>query len=283
MTTKEKIVELPISSLQVSFYVRDAKGIDDDRVYYFSELYKDKQKQLEIPPIVVNNSTMEVIDGRNRLMGAKIAHGEDSKIRCRLVDITSRPAMFIAALSANCRGPKDQTIKDFKYIIKQLIAAGVSRGQILKDVAAATGFPEKLIGVFYKDVLSAIAKQELYEAQRAVLDGDMSISAAAKQYGIEVSRLKESMGGQKKISNVAGNAKGTIISRHKDFKRSMGQLLKGVIEKYEEAEISGDDLKEIVEIYVDAADSISKLAKDWKSRVYATIVKTTNEFPFTTM
>jgi ParB-like chromosome segregation protein Spo0J len=124
---------LAIHSLQCVYSPR-LGGVDDKHVEALLETGD------ELPPILVQRSTMRVIDGMHRLSAARAA-GSD-KIRARLVDCDDEEALLLA-VAANVRHGRPLTLADRRAAAARIMSLRPNAAD--RWIAALTGLAAKTV------------------------------------------------------------------------------------------------------------------------------------------
>ncbi|MEV6635467.1 ParB/RepB/Spo0J family partition protein, partial [Actinoplanes sp. NPDC051470] len=148
---KAPAVELPLNQLRPGAYIRVA-GINEDHVRALADW------DGELPPIVVQRSTMRVIDGVHRVKAAKLRG--DTSIHARLVDLSDHAA-FVQSVAANIGHGLPLSLSDRKAAAARMMtlfpqwsdrALGRACGLSGKTISAFrvqfdAGEPERRIGL----------------------------------------------------------------------------------------------------------------------------------------
>lgn len=126
-------------------------GLDEKHV---ESLIEAAEAVGELPPILVQRSTMRVIDGLHRLNAARAAGRE--KIRARFVDCDDDEA-FLLAVAANVRHGRPLTRADRRAAATRIMRLRPNAAD--RWIAALTGLATKTVASVRREVETAVSAQ----------------------------------------------------------------------------------------------------------------------------
>lgn len=259
-----------------NFYVRDS--LNEDHVLYLTELYEQK---INLPPIKVKEigpNKYEGVDGRHRF-NAQTTMLERESIQVEIVDYKNKSDEIFDAFKSNLGGPLPPTREDVKHTIELMLA--VSGRESVYKYFCPKYYDSATIRRYMDDIVSQQYHTLINTAKRAVLEGDLSVSKAAKQYRIKETDLRLALGGIKKghkikkFDDIKRNF--TFTSRSSAHKYQAG--ISNAIELYEQGEISASDVKNLIRQVKGFARRINRGSEDWESRLEALVSAKTNIKP----
>jgi ParB-like chromosome segregation protein Spo0J len=251
-----------VADLTVSFFVR--KSLSDDRILQFGLLYE--AKATDIPPIEVNER-LEVIDGRHRLEGLKMAGilETDVEIKSGL----SRAEEILEGLKANMGGAMPPTAADIRLAIQAMLTAGLSA----RDVQKGLPLPPSIAKRYVSDAQSAMAKQRMASALDAVADGEVKPAEAAEKYGVDVESLRAAVRGRRKTAATDSLGFPAIKAALSTQYRSQSQKNASMFQRLIDGYADGDCTYSMVNNVFDHAEKMMQQAAsripDWRKRLDA--------------
>lgn len=235
----QKVESVPLEKIAETFYVRLA--LDENHVIHLASLLENG---VELPPILLNEETHELVDGRHRkaaheLRGSKEIPSTFRKFR-------DRAEMILAALQSNTGGPLPPNNQDITHAVELLLGQKLSGKDVIGMVFRETGLPKLLIRRFVNDVRSQMFRRRLSAAVQAVVDGKTVMSAAAEN-DVPLEKLQAALGKKKETTSLNGDHFASHLSqRFGKFNRSMAQALLDVAGAVKDGVITDQTTVEIV-------------------------------------
>jgi hypothetical protein len=255
-----KIVELPLSEVKVTFYVR--RALDDDRVILFGEIYEQGG---QLPPIKVTRDTHQLIDGRHRVAACELINR--ATIECELVPEADKVHLIAEAFRANSDGALPPSREDIAHTIRLLIEEKVSVTKIVETLP----FPASLVRRYVTNVKSDLKKRQFKKALGAVADGDVSVTEAAVQYNVEEKKLRESIRGAKKRGKAGvAETNGTLTSMFRSHSQKISKVTKRVVEAVADHEMTPEQGREVMEHIAQLIERMTKSFNQWGRRLDVT-------------
>lgn len=238
MSTSRKF-KIPISRIKEVFFVRES--LDEEWVIQLAQLYEGG---VELPPIELTKKD-ELVDGRHRLEALKLLNR--TEVDCVLVEETDRLKLIALAFAANVGGAKPPTQDDIKFTIRVLLREGVTRRRVLELMP----YPKEVTRRYVDDVQSAEAKLKMNRAMDAVVEGGMTVKAAAQEMNVDEAKLKEALKGKKKAAksgkNQIAQIKANFTTQFKRLSTSNGKSISVWIQKYEDGVITHKEMQELLQ------------------------------------
>lgn len=204
------VVTIPISSLQSSDSPRLA-GVNDDHVHALAEL------EVALPPILVNHSTMRVIDGMHRLR-ATMLRGQN-EIDARFFEVDGRDA-FVIAVEANIKHGLPLSLADRTAAAARIVSSHPQWSD--RAIAASTGLAGKTVGAIRRHTIAENAQLEV----RVGRDGRIRPLNAAEGRRIAVELMTERPDTSlREIASAAGISLGTAQDVRERLRRGDDPIL----------------------------------------------------------
>lgn len=205
------VATMPISSLHPSDSPR-LTGENADHVRVLAELEKT------LPPIIVNRSTMRVIDGMHRLRAAKI-RGQD-KIEVQLFEGDERDA-FVLAVEANIKHGLPLSLADRTAAAARIVSSHPQWSD--RTIASSTGLAARTVGAIRRRSTAENPQSNT----RVGRDGRIRPLNAAEGRRIAAELLTENPHTPlREIANTAGISLGTAQNVRKRLLRGEDPLPK---------------------------------------------------------
>lgn len=208
------VTELPLSEIAPGELIR-ASGIDAEHVRILSETDED------LPPILVQKSSMRVIDGMHRLRAAQLLGR--TGIRAQLLDVTDADA-FLRSVAANVVHGLPLTLADRKSAALRVIA--LHPGWSDRAVGSAAGVSPKTV-----QSLRRLHGAELPQpARRVGIDGRVRpVDATAGRRVVTELLTANPQMAVRQVAKRAGVAPGTVrkvrdgLARGRDVEAGAGR------------------------------------------------------------
>jgi ParB-like chromosome segregation protein Spo0J len=236
---KSKTQQIPIDSIQVTFFVRTS--LNAENVQFLRALYESDDP---VTPIKVVRSTAsadryELIDGRHRIEAAKDAGF--TSIQAEICKIDSKPLMILEAILQNLGGSLPPTMADLEHDVELLLDLKMTRAEILENFPLPVSVTSKI----YKLVLSKIYKRTIRKAAEEVLASTSTVKAAAEKYKVKLEDLKWTLKNRdaENRGDIVANMLKAMETRVRSLGSALGQHCKILVEAYEAGEIQRNDVE----------------------------------------
>jgi ParB-like chromosome segregation protein Spo0J len=256
-TKKLPTVMMPIDDIIETIFVR--RGLDEDRVLHFEELYRAGEK---VEPIWITEDH-ELIAGRHRKAGAKRAG--KVMIECVVKPNKPRGQLIMMAFKENLGGSLPPSRGDIEFAIQQMLENKV----MVQDIIAQVDLPRSVLQIYIRNARSRIAQAKLNKALAAMIDENLSMNEAAKKYDIPWERLKEALQKRKKKSSSKSGAP-AIKSKLTQAFRNTSLVLHGnmrvVFSRIEVGDMTPKDAETMLKHARNQINSLSNIVEDWENR-----------------
>lgn len=254
---KSRIETRKIADLKTTMFVRSA--LNQDHVLFLAELIEGGTV---LPPIQITEDG-RIIDGRHRKEAYELL--DRTEVKVEVVGETDETKLITMAFKANVGGSLPPTIEDVNHTIQVLLEKRVPQCQIAKLLRLPPSMSDKLVS----RVKTRITRTKKQDAVDAVTERGLTISAAAKQFGVPFEDVRNELRRRKK--------KDTSVAEHMRnltaFYRTLGQrtahILRATMDEFRDGEMSASQVdevfKKIEQLQVKSARSI----KDWETRFEA--------------
>lgn len=262
MTTKE--TSLPIHDIQQVFFVR--ANLNEDHALYLAECI---EAGADIPPIEVSNLEEHgdkpvLVDGRHRLH----AYGV-------ILDRKSIPAVFVKgtkeelllrAMRANTGKALPTEGSDINLVIKQLLAMSVPKVRIIQKLSEPNfPFPPSLIRRHLDTVQHQLTRDNLIAAQNAVVEG-MTVTEAAKQFNVPLSRLQTQLSGSKKRATKVTDLMGALTKTSFSRSKIVSNIIIKALDMFDDGDLRATQVQQLLDKVEGLNKRSVKLHKDWTHR-----------------
>lgn len=261
-SSKPEVVMVKIAGLKTNLFVRE--GLNEGHVLYLADLIDGGT---ELPPILITRD-MEIVDGRQRKEAFEL--NKRTEIPATFVDVRDDIQLIAMAYQANVGGSLPPTQQDTEHTIQLLLRRGVPK----KQIADLLGLPASMARKYVNDVQSKTARLQLQKAVTAVTEAGLTIAKAAETYGVDLDKLKEIISGRRRKhkAGVADIQRG-LSSTHKSLSLKNAALVRSLLEKYEDGDVSEKQAREIFEHIEDLQKKASRTFADWRKRFEAKVVE----------
>ncbi len=263
LTIRRGVHKVKLEDLTIPFYIRT--NVDPDRASFFRARY---EKGDYVAPILVTEETLQVGDGRTRILGAQQAGKRD--IDVIFCAEANRETLIAAALM--CNAPMNASLPptegDILHTMDLMVREGVSQRNIKAYVVRATG----LAPAHVRKLLRTIEKRD--EVRRINLARDdvakeVPMAEAAKTHGVPLKKLKDAIAGKKskgKPATLLEGPKAAITTTATRANRSFGQNFGTATKHFEDKLISEDELESILRHEFSKVRALGALVNSHKDR-----------------
>ncbi|MDD4897585.1 MAG: ParB N-terminal domain-containing protein [Candidatus Paceibacterota bacterium] len=256
-----KIVNL--SELQTNLFVR--KELNQEHVLYLAELIENGVEMKD--PIEIAESTngvCPVVDGRHRKEAYELNNLKEIKVK--VLQFEDEAEMISYAYRQNSGGSMPPSQEDTEHTVMLLI----EKGEKQKRIAELLGLPVSLVRKYIKCVQSKQARLKIKKAVVAVAEGGLTVTKAAEKYNVEPEKVKEVLSGRKKKLKVGiPEIQGNLTKSHKSLSQKNASLMRSILEKYEDGDITESQAREIFVHIEQLQKRASRAIADWKKRFEA--------------
>jgi hypothetical protein len=227
-------VEIPIDSIQATFFVR--KALDEDRVVQLSLLIEGGTA---LPPIRVTDDR-QLIDGRHRVEAYRLSGW--TTIPAIIEPRRDKGELIADAFASNCGGSVPPTRADILFTIQQLLQQGWGRGRIIK----ALPFPKSVSERYIDDTQSKIRQSQINQAIIDIRDRGFTLAQAAANRGLTEEAIKAKMNAKGKRIAGSEEYKGNMSTRFRSLSRTNAALFQKLLTAYEDGEINIDYVRDVM-------------------------------------
>lgn len=256
---KKKIIVVPIASLTIDTFVRQA--VDPDYIVHLAALYEAGES---LDPIVITKSN-RVIDGRCRIQAAQLARLTELPAEVR--DDMPKKEVLMNALTANLGGSRAPTKADIIGAIEAMMKAPASEKWIREQLP----FPAAVTSVYLAEARNSIARQKLAEARRAMAERGLTAQQAANEFGLTVERINVAILGQKP-KRARDDQFSDFIAGIKRRNKSVGQkniwTFKSIMTSFKDGDLSKDEALQIFEEIERHGELSVTAARDFRKRFF---------------
>lgn len=250
--------KIAIKELKTNLFVRSS--LDQDWVLQLAELIEHGVK---LPPIKINKDK-QVIDGRHRIEAYEL--NNITEIEYELDDISDEKELIAAAYRANCGGSLPPRAQDTEHVVRLLLA----RNENGKTIADLLGLPYGIARKLAANVRSKDERAAVQRAAMAVTDAGLTIPQAAEQYHADEEKVRTALGGKgRKHKKGIEEMQRGLTSQHKTLGLKNAALLRSLLEKYEDGDISVRQVNDIFEHLENLQKRQVRTLVDWKKRFHA--------------
>jgi hypothetical protein len=248
-----------LADITANLFVR--KELDQPWAIHLGELIEAGTEMKDPMEVVKDGDVYQLVEGRHRREGYDLAGVFEVKVK--VLEFDNEVEMITYAYRANTGGKKPPTPADTEHTIMLLI----DKGESMKAIGEGMGLPASITRKYVNEVKSRMARAQLQRAATAVTDGGLNIKQASEQYEVDQEKLKEVLSGRKaKHKHGVAEVQRTITSLHKSLSLKNGKLLKKVIEKYEDGDVTEKQVREIFRHVEDIQKKATRVTADYKRR-----------------
>lgn len=249
-----KIVKVQLKDLKTNLFVRQA--LNQDHALRLAELI---DAGVKLPPILITDQRV-VIDGRHRIEGYDL--NKVLEVEAEVIHVDSQADMIARAFLANVGGALPPTKEDLEHTVKTMLELGESKKSIAERLKLPMGLARKYVNSVQARMMHA--KNE--RAISAVLNGGMSVAKAVELHGADMAAVKHKLGGGRKPKKGIQEMHRALTQTQKSFGSKNAALLRSLLEKYEDGEVSAKQVQEIIEHLEDLQRGQARNLADWKKR-----------------
>jgi len=262
-----KAIEVPISELKNSFYVRCI--LNQDHVLYLMGLIDGG---VDVGPIKITKD-LRVIDGRHRIEAYKHL---DIPMVSAIVEEDGDILTFVGkALGANIGGALPPTRRDIEHTVSDLLKSGISRDRIVNQLSQY--LPRSFLRVAYQQAIAAINRQKVNKAISLLTETPtLTVKKVSELVEIDPRYVQDALDKMNKKSlngKWLSTTKLTLRSRFTHFNKSNGKLVQGIFKDFDDAEITEKELTEALNYLGQLIANENRIWQDWDRRFKARISK----------
>lgn len=252
-----------LKDLYVNLFVR--KALNQDHVIALAELIAEKVEMYTRIRVAILDGKMVIVDGRHRKEAYDLCN-----ITHVVVDIdtsiTNETELIAAAYKANVGGALPPTTGD----TEQTVALLLERGETKKHIGELLGLPAGLARKYVNTVQSRLTRSKLHLAAEAIAEDGLTVAKAAEKFGVDPEQLKEVVSGnRRKTKQGVAEIQRMLTSQYRSMSTKNGCLLKKLLEKYEDSDITRRQLEEIIKHLEVLQRKSGRALADWKARFEA--------------
>jgi hypothetical protein len=255
---KEEMVN--IADLKKEVFVRES--LNEDRVFSLAMQFEEDPSKVPAIKITLDKS---IIAGRHRIAGAELAGR--TQIKAEYVHVKDIVDHITQALSENVIGPLQYSRADLMFTAKNLLSQKVSRIRVVEILTNQMTRPaaQKLVD----EARHGIYRDNLAAAKRAIRDRDLKVSEAAKEFGIDLEKLKEEMGGKKskKKEVGVGDAKRNLSSHYRSYSSNVTRIVNQFEKQLANGDASLSEMSELLNYLKASAKRFASNLADVETRI----------------
>lgn len=255
-----RIEDVDLAEIKNNLFVR--QKLDDDHVMYLAGLIEGGK---EIEPIELDQD-MGMIDGRHRKEAYELCGVK--KTKAKILSFASELEKIAYAFKANTNGPKPPTPADIEHTIQLMIEQGIA----VKSMGEFLSLPTIMVRKYANVVTSRISRTKLIAAAEAVTEGGLTVNIASQKYGVDLTRLKEHLSGNKKRKNSANGVdelNRRLTANYKNVSMKNAAYFKRLIEQYDDGDVTERQIKVIIQHLESLQKKSARSFSDWKERIEA--------------
>jgi len=258
-----KTQNVALADLSVNLFVR--KALNPDHVLALAELMAEKVEMFTRIKVAILDGKMVIVDGRHRKEGYELNNVTHVVVEID-TSITNETELIAAAYKANVGGALPPTTGD----TEQTIALLLERGETKKQIGELLGLPAGLARKYVNTVQSKLARAKLHRAAEDVAENGLTVAKAAEKHEVDPEQLKEILSGnRRKNKQGVAEIQRMLTSQHRSMSTKNGCLLKKLLEKYEDGDITRRQLQEIIKHLEVLQRKAGRALADWKTRFEA--------------
>ena len=256
-----------LSEIKEKFFVRVA--LNESHVQYLCDLKKSKA---ELPPIrlgvCAGSDELVLVDGRHR-KAADERLGITEAV-CEVRRYETEAEMIIDALKENVGGALPPAPEDITHTMRLLLAAGITKKDIIRRVSEMTSFPPALVAKHLDNVRRHEQKVRLTKAVRSIAEGGQTVASAAAEFGVDEAILKGALSGKVDDDEGATNVsqvKAWMEKKFKGLSYSNAQVYLKLSRDLNRGLLTLDEVTEVANHVGKLVDRVVKNHKRWLSRL----------------
>lgn len=229
MSTKQKVVKVPIGAIKQTIFVRTK--LNHERVTFFESLFTSEGA--DIKPIELTDDTYELLDGRHRL--SALTNLGATEVECVLLHIPDHTDQVLYAMKANSGGALPPAEEDFVFTFRGMLEQGITRKKILDGMEGV--IPRPLARRYLDNAQSNIANAALTQAMQAVLDGGKTLQEAADTFAVEIETLRKKLAGAKgKKKKGLAQSKSHVTTIYRSHSKKLSAVFAQILKDHQDGE-----------------------------------------------
>jgi hypothetical protein len=276
---KTKTIMVPVANIETNTFVRS--GIDHNRIELMGIAVEGGAK---LPPVILFpayelnskgeisslcNDTFFMVDGRHRLFLEDQMFDSD-KIAAQIIlggIKTEAELISLAFLLNNPDGPMPPDKYDIEHTVEELLKRKVPK----KEIPAMLGLPDAVVKKFVNDVEQRLEHAKTLRAYKHVVNKGMSIPEAAQREDTTPEKVRNyiAAGRRKRKASDVESASRTISGSYKSLNSTLHMTVRILVGKYDDGDVSGDDILGILEKVEGFHTRNAKSIKDLRARFEA--------------
>ncbi len=253
-----------IVTLQKNLFVR--QELNEDHALYLAELLENG---MELPPIEITKDRI-IIDGRHRIEAYELLNRK--QIPAMVVDLQDEADLISRAYRSNMGGSLPPTPQDTEHTVSLLI----NRGESVKRIAELLGLPPGMTRKYITTVRSKQARQALIKASNAVTNQSFTVKQAAEQFGVDIKKLQQALGGNRKKQKENGVAgiNQTVTLKFRSLAGYNAMTMKKLFEQLEDGDVTKAQVIEYLDHYDGLLKKQTRTSAEYRARLNAKTAKT---------
>jgi hypothetical protein len=255
--SKNKVVTVKLEDLKVNLFVR--QSLDSGRVMYLADLIDNG---VQMKDRIKISSDFTLIDGRHRKEAYELC--KIKEVEAELIPVDDEVELISLAYQSNTGGALPPTQQDTEHTVALLLDRGVAK----KQIGDLLGLPGGLARKYINDVQSRLTRVKLQRAVAAVTEGGLTAFKAAEVHSVELEKLKEALSGAKRKKHAIGivEIQRMLTTNYKSISQKNASHLRRLIEKYEEGDVTENQVRDIMDHIENLQKQSSRALSDWKKR-----------------
>lgn len=258
MGERERMV--PLDKIKVEVFVR--RALDEEHVSTLEELI---HAGTQLPPIVVTEKTLSVIDGRHRLQAYKQLGHETLRVQT-VPEMGSRSEHLAAAMKANVGGSLPPKLRDVYLVAQQMLEDGSSQRAIVEHFAY---FPRKFVERSISYAVSNRRKKLAQQAARLITGENLTVKQAAARMKIDADDVKDVLQKQAQYDEALQKLIAGIIHAGRSTSRTTSNAMAEAHRLQSEGIITKDEALDVVRRVIASHKRQLRTAEQYRLRISA--------------
>ncbi|OGE82092.1 MAG: hypothetical protein A3B10_00620 [Candidatus Doudnabacteria bacterium RIFCSPLOWO2_01_FULL_44_21] len=171
-------------------------------------------------------------------------------------------------MTLNTGGALPPTKRDIEHTVEMLLGQELPTKRILELMP----FPPSMVRKYVQSVQSRLAHTRLMSAADAVAESKMTVAQAAKEFGVDETRLKEHTSGTKRGRRKGiAEMKSMLSLKYRGYSGSTAHVFKQLFEQLEDGEVSAKTVSDVVAHVQHLNKRAARTLKGWEDRLNAKI------------